>query len=72
MSGNCRTTICACISPSLVHFEETFSTLLFASRAIKINSQVQKNEKVEMKVLSKNLNSIKPNKGNDDQINFAY
>ena len=36
LSGNCKTTICACVSPSLVHYEETYSTLLFASRAMSV------------------------------------
>ena len=27
LSGNCKTTICACINPSLLHYEETYSTL---------------------------------------------
>ena len=30
LGGTCKTSICACISPSLIHYEESFSTLLFS------------------------------------------
>lgn len=50
LSGNCKTTICACISPSLVHYEETYSTLLFASRAMNVLSQAMINEKIDIKL----------------------
>lgn len=30
LGGNSRTSLVACVSPSLVHFDETYSTLLFA------------------------------------------
>lgn len=49
LSGNCKTTICACISPSLVHYEETYSTLLFASRAMNVRTEAQRNEKIDLK-----------------------
>ena len=49
LSGNCKTTICACISPSLVHYEETYSTLLFASRAMNVRTEAFRNEKVDLK-----------------------
>jgi len=47
LNGNCKTTICACISPSLVHYEETYSTLLFASRAMNVRTNAFANEKIE-------------------------
>ena len=50
LSGNCKTTICACISPSLVHYEETYSTLLFASRAMNVLSQAMINENIDIKL----------------------
>jgi len=36
LGGNCKTTICACISPSLLHYDESYSTLLFAKRAMSV------------------------------------
>ncbi len=44
LSANYKTTICACISPSLFHYEETYSTLLFASRAMSVRTNVIINE----------------------------
>ena len=38
LSGNSRTTLIACISPSEIQFEETYSTLLFASRAMAVST----------------------------------
>ena len=51
LGGNCKTTICACISPSLLHYEESYSTLLFATRAMSVRTYVTMNEKVEYKIL---------------------
>ena len=50
LSGNCKTTICACISPSLIHYDETFSTLLFASRAMEVRTVAQINERVQTSI----------------------
>jgi hypothetical protein len=50
LSGNCKTTICACISPSLVHYEETYSTLLFASRAMSVRTHAKINEQIDIKI----------------------
>lgn len=50
LGGNCKTTICACISPSLIQYEESYSTLLFATRAMSVRTYVTMNEKVEIKV----------------------
>ena len=44
LGGNCKTTICACISPSMVHYDESYSTLLFARRAMSVKTRVIMNE----------------------------
>ena len=49
LGGNCKTTICACISPSMMHYDESYSTLLFATRAMSVRTRVMMNEKVEYK-----------------------
>jgi hypothetical protein len=49
LGGNCKTTICACISPSMVHYDESYSTLLFATRAMSVKVIVNLNQKVEYK-----------------------
>lgn len=51
LGGNSKTTICACISPSLIHYDESFSTLLFAARAMSVRTFVTMNEKIEYKPL---------------------
>lgn len=50
LGGNCKTTICACISPSMVHYDESYSTLLFATRAMSVKTIVNLNQKVEYKL----------------------
>lgn len=62
LSGNIKTTICACISPSATHFDESLSTLLFAARAMNVRIHVEINENIEYK-----LQKIK---GNDTEINY--
>lgn len=49
LSGNCKTTICACINPSLLHYEETYSTLQFALRAMSVRQSAIINEQIEIK-----------------------
>jgi hypothetical protein len=49
LGGNCKTTICACISPSVLHYDESYSTLLFASRAMSVKTRVTLNERIEYK-----------------------
>lgn len=49
LGGNCKTTICACISPSMVHYDESYTTLLFATRAMSVKTIVNLNQKVEYK-----------------------
>ena len=49
LGGNCKTTICACISPSMLHYDESYSTLLFAIKAMSVRTRVMMNERVEVK-----------------------
>lgn len=49
LGGNCKTTICACISPSMLHYDESYSTLLFAIKAMSVRTRVSMNERVEVK-----------------------
>ncbi len=49
LGGNCKTTICACISPSMLHYDESYSTLLFAIKAMSVRSRVVMNERIEVK-----------------------
>ncbi len=49
-SGFSKTNICACIGPSLKNFEETYSTVLFASRAMTIRIDPKLNEEIYIKV----------------------
>jgi hypothetical protein len=58
LGGNCKTTICACISPSLLHYDESYSTLLFAKRAMSVKQHVISNEKVEVRFLDENGRSV--------------
>lgn len=51
LGGNSKTTICACIGPSLENYDESYSTLLFATRAMSVRTYVKMNEKVEYKVV---------------------
>jgi hypothetical protein len=60
LGGNCKTSICACISPSLLHYEESYSTLLFATRAMSVRTHVTMNEKVEYKLIDEQGRSMTP------------
>jgi hypothetical protein len=60
LGGNSKTTICACVGPSLDNYEETYSTLLFATRAMSVRTFVKMNEKIEIKYLDDNGRSISP------------
>jgi hypothetical protein len=51
LGGNSKTTIVACIGPSLLHYEESHSTLIFASRAMSVKTYVTLNEKIEYKIV---------------------
>lgn len=44
LGGNARTAILCAVTPSLVHMDETLSTLRFASRAKKVTNHAHRNE----------------------------
>ena len=52
LGGNAKSTLVACISPSLIQFDETLATLLFACGASKVSAHAVINE--EVKIQSKN------------------
>src|SRR5690606_7789776 len=60
LGGNSKTTICACIGPSLIHYEESYSTLLFATRAMSVRTYVTMNEKIEYKAIDEQGRSLTP------------
>ena len=60
LGGNSKTTICACISPSLIHYDESYSTLLFATRAMSVRTYVTMNEKIEYKAIDEQGRSLTP------------
>ncbi|RKP21684.1 kinesin-domain-containing protein, partial [Rozella allomycis CSF55] len=43
LGGNCRTVMIAAVSPSIVHFEDTYNTLVYANRAKNIKTNVERN-----------------------------
>ena len=47
LGGNCKTTMMAMISPSYDAFNESLSTLKFATRAKKVKNQAKINEDVD-------------------------
>jgi hypothetical protein len=63
LGGNCKTTICACVSPSLLHFDETYSTLLFAARAMNVRTRASRNEKIDLRYVDENGRSVSPMPG---------
>lgn len=58
LSGNSKTSICATISPFLLNYDETLTTLQFANRAIKISNLTSVNEKIEIKALKESVQKI--------------
>lgn len=58
LGGNSKTSICACVSPFLMNYDETMTTLQFASRAIKIRVNAHVNEKIEMKKIKEKMNDL--------------
>jgi hypothetical protein len=61
LGGNSKTTICACVGPSLDNYDETYSTLLFATRAMSVRTYVKMNEKIEYKMIDEQGRAISPN-----------
>jgi len=52
-SGCSKTHLVACINGNLSNYDETYSTLIFASRAMKIRVNAQVNEEIYFKVANK-------------------
>ena len=50
LGGNSKTCIYACVGPSLANYDETYSTLLFATRAMKVRTFVRLNDKVDYRM----------------------
>lgn len=48
ISGNSKTSICATISPFSMNYDETLTTLQFASRAVKIKLNTSINENIDL------------------------
>ena len=57
LGGNSKTAICACVSPYLMNFEESITTMQFASRAIKIKVNPHIFEKIDIKQIKDKLSS---------------
>lgn len=51
LGGNCKTTMIAMISPSYDSFNESLSTLKFATRAKKVKNEAKINEDMDNKAL---------------------
>ena len=50
LGGNSNTTIVACVSPSNHHYDESYSTILFASWAMNVRTNTYLNENIDYKV----------------------
>ena len=51
ISGCSKTNLISCINGTLSNYDETYSTLMFASRAMKIRVNAQINEEIHFKVI---------------------
>lgn len=49
LGGNSKTCIYACVGPSLLNFDETYSTLHFATRAMRVRTYVRLNETTDLR-----------------------
>mmetsp|Transcript_7201 Transcript_7201/g.13218 ORF Transcript_7201/g.13218 Transcript_7201/m.13218 type:complete len:498 (-) Transcript_7201:142-1635(-) len=49
LGGNSKTSIYACVGPSLLNFDETYSTLHFATRAMRVRTYVRLNETTDLR-----------------------
>ena len=72
LGGNCKTTICACISPSLILYDESYSTLLFAARAMSVRTRANRNEKIEFKFLDENGKPVNTLNADSSSQNELY
>ncbi|KRX06694.1 P-loop containing nucleoside triphosphate hydrolase [Pseudocohnilembus persalinus] len=57
LCGNSSTSIIACVSPTSTNYEETYNSLLFASRAMLIKVQANKKSNYKIKQLQEQLTS---------------
>jgi hypothetical protein len=62
LGGNSKTSVIACISPTLANYDETFSTLLFASRAMNIKTLTKVNEDIQVKAELLRGQDVSPNR----------
>ena len=44
LGGNCRTVMITCLSPAFYNYEDTFNTLVYATRAKNIKTKIHKNK----------------------------
>lgn len=58
LCGNSKTSICATVSPFLMNYDETLTTLQFANKAIRISNITCANEKIEIKNLKSSIQKI--------------
>lgn len=58
ISGNSKTSICATVSPFYLNYDETLTTLQFASRAVKISIQASVNERIEVKNFKESIQKL--------------
>ena len=61
LGGNSKTCLYACVGPSLLNYDETYSTLLFATRAMRVRTYARLNENVDYKVSSDSDGVLKRN-----------
>ena len=47
LGGNTKTALCACVGPALHNYDETFCTLLLATRAMAVKNHATVNERIE-------------------------
>ena len=47
LGGNTKTSLCATVGPSLQNYDETFCTLLLATRAMAVKTHARVNERIE-------------------------
>ena len=52
LGGNSKTFLYACVGPSLLNYDETYSTLLFATRAMDVKTFAKLNENIDYKMIN--------------------
>ena len=68
LGGNSKTTLIACISPSLIQYDETLSTLLYANSAQHVNTFAIVNEEIKIQSKSFQQNVSALDDGLDDRF----